>query len=59
MMLKIYLSLTEFYNKNLYITKCVICGKMAEDVHHISHKRLADEAGFIGHFHMDWKNQVH
>jgi len=44
------------YNKELYITKCIICGEMAEDVHHISQRSLADEAGFIGHFH---KNNQH
>jgi DNA mismatch repair protein MutS len=26
---------------------------VAEDVHHIAHKSLADESGFIGHFHKD------
>ncbi len=41
------------YNKELYVTKCVICGAMAEDVHHISQRSLADKAGFIGHFHKD------
>jgi DNA mismatch repair protein MutS len=46
------------YNKELYVTKCVICGAMAEDVHHISHKSLADEAGFIGHFHKDNKHNL-
>jgi DNA mismatch repair protein MutS len=29
---------TSKYNKELYITKCVICGAVAEDVHHINHK---------------------
>ena len=28
---------TSKYNKDLYVTKCVICGAMAEDVHHIYH----------------------
>ena len=49
---------TSKYNKELYITKCVICGAMAEDVHHISHKSLADQAGFIGHFHKDNKHNL-
>jgi len=44
------------YNKELYITKCIICEEIAEDVHHISKRSLADEAGFIGHFH---KNHQH
>jgi DNA mismatch repair protein MutS len=31
---------------------------MAEDVHHISQKSLADSAGFIGHFHKDNKHNL-
>ena len=46
------------YNKELYVTKCVICGAMAEDVHHISQRSLADDAGFIGHFHKDNKHNL-
>ena len=46
------------YNKELYVTKCVICGAMAEDVHHISQRNLADDAGFIGHFHKDNKHNL-
>jgi len=46
------------YNKELYITKCVICGEVAEDVHHISQQSLADKAGFIGHFHQDHKHNL-
>ncbi|WP_457748542.1 MutS-related protein [Sulfurimonas sp.] len=46
------------YNKELYVTKCIICGAVAEDVHHISQKSLADDAGFIGHFHKDNKHNL-
>ena len=46
------------YNKELYVTKCIICGAVAEDVHHISQKSLADKAGFIGHFHKDNKHNL-
>jgi len=46
------------YNKELYITKCVICNERAEDVHHISQQSLADKAGFIGHFHQDHKHNL-
>lgn len=46
------------YNKDLYVTKCVICGAMAEDVHHISQRSLADKAGFIGHFHQNNKHNL-
>lgn len=41
---------TSKYNKDLYVTKCVICGAMAEDVHHIAQQSRADSRGFIGHF---------
>ncbi|MEN4052364.1 DNA mismatch repair protein [Sulfurimonas sp. NWX79] len=46
------------YNKELYVTKCIVCGAVAEDVHHISHQSLADKAGFIGHFHKDNKHNL-
>ncbi len=49
---------TSKYNKDLYVTKCVICGAMAEDVHHIAHQSLANQAGFIGHFHQDHKHNL-
>lgn len=49
---------TSKYNKELYITKCVICGAVAEDVHHINHKSKADSSGFIGHFHKDVKHNL-
>lgn len=46
------------YNKELYVTNCVICGNIAEDVHHISQQSLANQAGFIGHFHQDHKHNL-
>ncbi len=46
------------YNKELYVTSCVICGNIAEDVHHISQQSLANQAGFIGHFHQDHKHNL-
>jgi len=49
---------TSKYNKDLYVTKCVICGAMAEDVHHINHRSLADSKGFIEHFHKDSKHNL-
>ncbi|MFA5234927.1 MAG: DNA mismatch repair protein [Sulfurimonas sp.] len=49
---------TSKYNKELYVTKCVICGAMAEDVHHINHKSLSDSNGFIGHFHKNSKHNL-
>ncbi len=41
---------TSKYNKDLYVTKCVICGAKAEDVHHIVHQSQADSRGYVGHF---------
>ena len=49
---------TSKYNKELYVTKCIICGAVAEDVHHISQRSLADQAGFIGHFHQNNKHNL-
>ncbi|MFA6197298.1 MAG: DNA mismatch repair protein [Sulfurimonas sp.] len=49
---------TSKYNKELYVTKCIICGAVAEDVHHISQRSLADKAGFIGHFHENNKHNL-
>ncbi|MFA6190781.1 MAG: DNA mismatch repair protein [Sulfurimonas sp.] len=49
---------TSKYNKELYVTKCIICGAVAEDVHHISQRSLADKAGFIGHFHQNNKHNL-
>ena len=49
---------TSKYNKKLYVTNCVICGKIAEDVHHIAEKSSADKDGFIGHFHKDNKHNL-
>ncbi|MDX1296059.1 MAG: DNA mismatch repair protein, partial [Sulfurimonadaceae bacterium] len=49
---------TSKYNKDLYVTKCVICGAIAEDVHHIAHQSLANQAGFIGHFHQDHRSNL-
>jgi len=49
---------TSKYNKDLYVTKCVICGAIAEDVHHINNQSLANQSGFIGHFHKDSKHNL-
>jgi len=45
------------YNKNLYLTKCIICGSNVDDVHHIAEKKLAKN-GFIGHFSKNHKNNL-
>ncbi|MCF6340671.1 MAG: DNA mismatch repair protein [Sulfurimonas sp.] len=49
---------TSKYNNNLYITKCVICGDNADDVHHINNQTLANKAGFINHYHKDSKHNL-
>jgi len=49
---------TSKYNKEVYMTKCVICGAIAEDVHHIAQRHLADDSGFIGHFHENHKHNL-
>ena len=49
---------TSRYNKNLYVTKCVICGAIAEDTHHIKDKAFANKQGFIGHIHKDAKHNL-
>ncbi len=49
---------TSKYNKDLYVTKCVICGAIADDVHHIINQNLANQAGFIDHFHKDTKHNL-
>ena len=49
---------TSKYNKELYVTKCVICGVVADDVHHISHQAASNKAGFIGHFHQDHRSNL-
>jgi DNA mismatch repair protein MutS len=43
------------YNKNLIITKCAICQKPVDDVHHIKEKQSANKDGFIDHFHQNHK----
>jgi len=46
------------YNKDLYVTTCVICGAKAEDVHHIAHQSSADARGFIGHVPVNHRHNL-
>ncbi len=39
------------YNKRLNITKCALCGEGVDDIHHIYPQSMANEDGYIGHFH--------
>ncbi|MEJ2468902.1 MAG: DNA mismatch repair protein, partial [Campylobacterales bacterium] len=46
------------YNKDLYVTTCVICGAKAEDVHHIAHQSSANARGFIGHVPVNHRHNL-
>ncbi len=46
---------TSKYNKNLYVTTCVICGKNCDDVHHIKEQAKANKDGFIEHINANHK----
>ena len=41
------------YNKSIFLTKCALCNKPVEDVHHIKARMFADEEGNIDHFHQN------
>ena len=43
------------YNKNLYITKCALCDREVEEIHHIVPQSRADKRGRIEHFHKNHK----
>ncbi len=43
------------YNKNLYVTKCALCDREVEEVHHIVPQSRADKRGKIEHFHKNHK----
>ncbi len=41
------------YNKSMFLTKCALCNKPVEDVHHIKAQMLSDTEGNIDHFHQN------
>ena len=43
------------YNRELYLSKCALCDKSVDDVHHIKEQKNANEDGFIDHFHKNHK----
>lgn len=43
------------YNTEHFVDICSICGKNAEEVHHIKQQSNADNNGFIGHMHKNSK----
>ena len=46
------------YNANLFVDDCLVCGKMAEDVHHIKFQCTADMNKMIGHIQKDVKSNL-
>lgn len=46
---------TSKYNKNVYSSTCVICGKACDDVHHIKEQARANKEGFIEHINANHK----
>lgn len=43
------------YNKDLFVSTCVICGRPVDDVHHIKEQARANKDGFIGHMNANHK----
>ncbi len=43
------------YNKDLFVSTCVICGRPVDDVHHIKEQARANKDGFIGHVNANHK----
>ncbi len=43
------------YNKDLFVSTCVICGRACDDVHHIKEQARANKEGFIGHINANHK----
>ena len=48
---------TSKYNKDLYVTTCVICGAKAEDVHHIAQQASAKQ-GYVGHVPVNHRHNL-
>lgn len=46
------------YNNHLYIDKCQVCKKPAEDTHHIKPQENADDNNFIGSIHKNTKSNL-
>ncbi len=43
------------YNKDVFVSSCVICGRACDDVHHIKEQARANKDGFIGHINANHK----
>jgi DNA mismatch repair protein MutS len=46
------------YNSELYVDRCRICDRTAEDVHHIKFQCTADNNNLIGHIQKDTKSNL-
>lgn len=46
---------TSKYNKDVFASTCVICGRACDDVHHIKEQARANKDGFIGHVNQNHK----
>ena len=46
------------YNSKVIVKKCDICGKKADEVHHIQPQQAADKDGYIGHIHKNTKSNL-
>ncbi len=46
---------TSKYNKNVFASSCVICGRPCDDVHHIKEQARANKDGFIEHINANHK----
>lgn len=46
------------YCKELYMSECYICKKLAEDTHHINYQSCSNEEGFFQEYHKDIKHNL-
>ncbi len=55
----IVLNKKSVYNKNLYMSKCEVCGSKENlETHHLKDQCLSDENKFIGHIHQNDKHNI-
>lgn len=52
---EIYSTKKSHFNREVYVDKCQICSKQAEEVHHINFQCKADENHKIDHYHKNVK----
>jgi len=49
---------TNKYNKNIYETRCFICGDKSDDTHHIEEQNKSDENNMINGIHKNHKSNL-